>query len=104
MDELSHECGVAAVYHLPGPDVSPLAPLGSPDQVSRLMPRMLLDLQNRGQLSAGFSSYNPKREQLLDTYKEIGRNELPIRMQASPAVVDGAMFLRSENSLIRIGK
>ena len=72
MDELSHECGVAAVYHLPGPDVSPLAPLGSPDQVSRLMPRMLLDLQNRGQLSAGFSSYNPKREQLLDTYKEIG--------------------------------
>lgn len=38
-----------------------------------------------------------------DAYKEIGRNELPIKMQASPAVVDGAMFLRSENSLIKVG-
>lgn len=36
------------------------------------MPRMLLDLQNRGQLAAGFSTFNPKREQLLDTYKQVG--------------------------------
>jgi amidophosphoribosyltransferase len=33
---------------------------------------MLLDLQNRGQLAAGFSTYNPHREQLLDTYRQIG--------------------------------
>jgi amidophosphoribosyltransferase len=33
---------------------------------------MLLDLQNRGQLAAGFSTYNPHRERLLDTYKQIG--------------------------------
>jgi amidophosphoribosyltransferase len=46
--------------------------MGGPDQVSRLMPRMLLDLQNRGQLAAGFSTYNPRREQLLDTYKQVG--------------------------------
>lgn len=33
---------------------------------------MLLDLQNRGQLAAGFSTWNPQREQLLNTYKQIG--------------------------------
>jgi amidophosphoribosyltransferase len=33
---------------------------------------MLLDLQNRGQLAAGFTTYNPRRERLLDTYKQIG--------------------------------
>ena len=46
MDELHHECGIAALYHLPGA-ASALAPLAGPEQVSRLMPRMLLDLQNR---------------------------------------------------------
>src|SRR5947209_18442758 len=72
MDELQHECGIAALYHLPSPHAAPLAPLGGPDQVSRLMPRVLLDLQNRGQLAAGFTTYNPHREQILDTYKQIG--------------------------------
>jgi amidophosphoribosyltransferase len=72
MDELQHECGIAAIYHLPGPQASRLAPLAGPEQVSRLMPRMLLDLQNRGQLAAGFSTYNPHREKLLDTFRQIG--------------------------------
>ena len=72
MDELHHECGIAAIYHLPGGPASRLAPLAGPEQVSRLMPRLLLDLQNRGQLAAGFSTYNPQREKLLDTYKQIG--------------------------------
>ncbi len=72
MDELHHECGIAAVYHLDGDSPSDLAPPAGPDQVSRLMPRMLLDLQNRGQLAAGFTSFNPKREQILHTYKQIG--------------------------------
>ena len=36
------------------------------------MPRMLLDLQNRGQLAAGFTTFNPDRDKLLDTYKQIG--------------------------------
>ncbi len=72
MDELQHECGVAAIYHLHSAVPSRLAPIAGPEQVSRLMPRMLLDLQNRGQLAAGFSSYNPKREKLLDTYKQLG--------------------------------
>jgi amidophosphoribosyltransferase len=33
---------------------------------------MLLDMQNRGQLAAGFSTFNPNREKLLDTYKQVG--------------------------------
>jgi amidophosphoribosyltransferase len=33
---------------------------------------MLLDLQNRGQLAAGMTTYNPNRDKLLDTYKQIG--------------------------------
>ena len=72
MDELHHECGVAALYYLPRrADRSPVWS-GDPDQVSRLMPRMLLDLQNRGQLAAGMSTYNPDRDKLVDTYKEVG--------------------------------
>src|SRR5256885_697414 len=72
MSELHHECGIAAIYHFPNSDASRLAPQAGPEQVSRLMPRMLLDLQNRGQLAAGFTTYNPARQQLLDTYKQIG--------------------------------
>lgn len=71
MDELQHECGVAALYHLADGGRSAVWP-GDPGQVTRLMPRMLLDLQNRGQLAAGFTSYNPGRDQLIDTYKELG--------------------------------
>jgi amidophosphoribosyltransferase len=72
MSDLHHECGIAAVYHLAGGAVSPLCPPQGPDQVSRLMPRMLLDVQNRGQLSAGMTSYHPGRQQLLDTYRGLG--------------------------------
>lgn len=72
MGELHHECGIAAIYHLPATSASRLAPLSGPEQVSRLMPRMLLDLQNRGQLAAGFATFNPHREKLLDTHRAIG--------------------------------
>ncbi len=72
MDELQHECGIAALYHMGGSDVSVLAPPAGPEEISRLMPRVLLDLQNRGQLAAGFTTFNPDREQILDTYKQIG--------------------------------
>ena len=50
----------------------PIVPDQGPEEVSRLVPRMLLDVQNRGQLAAGFSTYNPRRNQLIDTYKDIG--------------------------------
>jgi amidophosphoribosyltransferase len=72
MAELKHECGIAAIYHRDGPGATRSVAHTGVDQVSRLMPRMLLDLQNRGQLAAGFTTYNPKRDKLLDTHKQIG--------------------------------
>jgi amidophosphoribosyltransferase len=72
MAELKHACGIAAIYHLPGKETSPLVPPDGPDEVSRLMPRMLLDIQNRGQLAAGFTTYRPGRSHIIETYKELG--------------------------------
>ena len=72
MSEIHHECGIAAVYHLSGGAVSSLCPPQGPDAVSRLIPRMLLDIQNRGQLSAGMTSWHPQRQQLLETYRGLG--------------------------------
>ena len=72
MSDIHDECGIVAIYHLPGNGVSPLCPEQSPEEVSRLVPRMLLDVQNRGQLAAGFTTYSPRRNQLIDTFKEIG--------------------------------
>lgn len=71
MADLYHECGIAAIYHLPGP-VSRLAPRQDPSQVSRHMSRLLLEIQNRGQLAAGMTVYRPGHPQLLDTYKNVG--------------------------------
>ena len=48
MSEIHDECGVAAIYHLPGGEISPLCGEWHPWEVSRLLPRMLLDIQNRG--------------------------------------------------------
>ncbi len=73
MGELHHECGVAAVYHMPAANASNLLPLANrPDSASRLIPRMLLDMQNRGQLAAGISSYQADRKWLLKTHKKLG--------------------------------
>ena len=33
---------------------------------------MLIDLQNRGQLATGMTTFDPHRDQVLDTYKQIG--------------------------------
>ena len=73
MSEIHDECGIAAVYHLPSDTDSPLCPAGA-EQVSRLLPRMLLDMQNRGQLAAGITTYSEVRanNQLIDTHKDIG--------------------------------
>ncbi|PQO28344.1 amidophosphoribosyltransferase [Blastopirellula marina] len=72
MSELFHECGIAAIYHLPDAEESPLCPDQGPEEVSRVMPRMLLDIQNRGQLAAGFTTFNPNRNQLITTHRDIG--------------------------------
>ncbi len=81
-DELHHECGIAALYWLDkSAGKSGLASKAVQDgDVTALMPAMLLDLQNRGQLAAGLSSYNPDRIQLLDTYKDTGAVSEVFRM------------------------
>lgn len=70
-DAPRHECGIAALYHLPG-KTSPLCTSHGAEEASRLMPRMLLDIQNRGQLSTGMTTWQPGRDLLLETYKELG--------------------------------
>lgn len=79
MSEMHDECGIAAVYHLPGTAPSELCP-GGPSEAARLLPRMLLDIQNRGQLAAGMTTFNPLRDQLIDTHKEIGTVSEVFRM------------------------
>ncbi len=72
MSHPRHECGVAAVYHLPDAAPSPLLgeiPIG---EVSRLLPRMLQDIQNRGQLAAGMTSFQENRAEILKTHKDVG--------------------------------
>jgi amidophosphoribosyltransferase len=91
MSELYHECGVAAIYHLPNKPVSELCPAtpefpkGDPSRTSTLIPRMLLDMQNRGQLSAGISRYHdsPTNGQLIDTYRELGSVQEVFRLSHS---------------------
>jgi amidophosphoribosyltransferase len=82
MSDLKHECGLAAIYHLPvsEAETSPLCPIQGQEEASRLLPRMLLDIQNRGQLSAGVTSWNPHRAQLLTTHKEVGSVSEVFRM------------------------
>ena len=72
MSELHHECGVAAIYHLSGRGRSPMCTEDGPRHISRLLPRMLLDIQNRGQLAAGMTTYDPDRPALLKTRKDVG--------------------------------
>ena len=38
-----------------------------------------------------------------DTFKELGRNELKGRVQASPAVDGGNLFVRTDQRLIKVG-
>ena len=43
-----------------------------PREISRLLPRMLLDIQNRGQLAAGMTTFDADRPTLLKTMKDVG--------------------------------
>jgi amidophosphoribosyltransferase len=72
VSELNHECGVAAIYHLLDQPHHALAPEKGPLEVSKLLPRMLLDIQNRGQLAAGMTSFRSDRSEILKTLKDVG--------------------------------
>ena len=82
IDEIHEECGVAALYWLKEPVAKsgPASKAVVNGDVATFIPSMLLDLQNRGQLAAGMSSYQPRRAQLLDTYRDIGTVAEAFRM------------------------
>jgi len=85
MAELHHECGIAAVYLRPGSEHVKLPNgLNSPDQAARMVPRMLLDMQNRGQLAAGMTSYSESRSSILATHKDLGTVAEAFRLNAKP--------------------
>ena len=56
-------CGVIGAYSLKD----------KTKNVYPLIVRGLLDLQHRGQLSAGITSYNPDRKRILQTHKKNGK-------------------------------
>jgi amidophosphoribosyltransferase len=72
MADLHHECGIVAVYHLPQRGVSRMAPRQDPNLSAWHVPRLLLEIQNRGQLAAGMTAYDPRRSELIHTHKEVG--------------------------------
>jgi len=72
ISEINHECGVAGIYHLSGRGRSAMCTDHGPRQISRLLPRMLLDIQNRGQLAAGMTTFDPDRPKLLKTIRDVG--------------------------------
>jgi amidophosphoribosyltransferase len=76
-DGLHHECGLVALYDLTtnrraaadavaGDDLPP------PSAAARTAVRMLLDVQNRGQLAAGVSAYAPGSAEPIRTFKAVG--------------------------------
>lgn len=72
-----HECGVAAICALKD---------GRPDHernVVPYLPRMLLDMQIRGELSAGMSIYNPNRRRLIETHRDLGTVNQAFRLWSS---------------------
>jgi amidophosphoribosyltransferase len=80
-EDIYHECGVAALYWLDEPVArkGPVSKLAA-GEVAKFMPTMLLNLQNRGQLAAGLSSFDPGRPQILDTFKDLGSVAEAFRM------------------------
>jgi len=62
-DHPKEECGVVGIYQMGRTRSRNVYPMAV---------RALLDMQNRGQLSAGITSYNPHRNRLLQTHKAVG--------------------------------
>ena len=87
MNSLREECGVAAVYyfldHFVNEGETPVS-LNDANEASQLIPRMLLDLQNRGQSAAGMTTYDKERDDVLMTLKEVGTVTEVFRMSHRP--------------------
>lgn len=73
-ERIEHECSVAAIYWL-DQNVAPEGDASSmvyDNDITPLLQQMLCDQQNRGQLAAGITTYDPLRPQILDTFKDVG--------------------------------
>ncbi len=64
MGDVRENCGVAAVH------ITEDSP--HKGKVVHYLYRLLLNMQNRGQLSAGVTTFNPSRDRRIDTYKNLG--------------------------------
>ena len=64
IEDVHEECGVCAVYIKENGDTA--------NKALFYLYKLMLNLQNRGQLSAGITTFNLNRSQLLDTYKDLG--------------------------------
>ena len=65
-EDVHEECGVAAIYLHGGEKGHPVG------GAAYYLYQMLLQMQNRGQLSAGITTYNADRQQLIDTHRKQG--------------------------------
>ena len=86
-DGPKHECGIAAVCAMKD---------GRPDMgrdIAPYLPRILLDMQNRGELSAGMSIYNPARNRLIQTHRDLGTVNQAFRLRST---VKSKAILESE--------
>ncbi|MEK6808543.1 MAG: amidophosphoribosyltransferase [Nanoarchaeota archaeon] len=63
-DDIHEECGIAAVYVKQNADAE--------NKALFYLYRLLLNLQNRGQLSAGITTFNKNRPVILNTYRDLG--------------------------------
>ena len=63
-DDIHEECGICAVYIKEDGDAA--------NKALFYLYKLMLNLQNRGQLSAGITTYDSDRPQILDTYKDLG--------------------------------
>lgn len=64
IDDIHEECGICAVYIKENGD--------SANKALFYLYKLMLNLQNRGQLSAGITTFNQHRAQILNTYKDLG--------------------------------
>jgi|TARA_B100001964_G_scaffold245254_1_gene331047 amidophosphoribosyltransferase len=64
LEDIHDECGICAVYIKQDGDAA--------NKALFYLYKLMLNLQNRGQLSAGVTTFNPNRSQLLATYKDLG--------------------------------
>ena len=64
LDDLHEECGICTVYIKDDKDAA--------NKALFYLYKLMLNLQNRGQLSAGVTTFDSNSPHRLDTYKDLG--------------------------------